>query len=249
MPGLREQLLAARPDDALVRWAVTDASTGDLSVDGAVLVDGRNVAWRGRASRPGERWATGLGDDPRAVAALVEAIAARHEIDGVTVPEAAFAALPPRLRSPDPGHWCYWTRPVGIDGLESGSAKRLLHDDSRIGPLLAHSASAHVFPGDERIIAWYGVERGPELVAVAARLQEASGAAHLVSVCTHPDARGEGLGRMVCAAGIAEATAEGAPMIVLEMYVANDAGRALYSGLGFTERGRYLSGLLDPRAD
>jgi RimJ/RimL family protein N-acetyltransferase len=40
---------------------------------------------------------------------------------------------------------------------------------------------------------------------------------------------------------------EGVPTIFLEMYAGNEAGRRTYSALGFTEVGRYRSGLLsDP---
>ena len=117
-------------------------------------------------------------------------------------------------------------------------------DDDRIAPLLAHSDSAHVFPGDPRLVRWAGVEEDGELVAVAGQVTEPSGAAHLLSVCTHPDHRGRGLAREACTRVMSAAIAHGAPMLVLEMYTANEAGRRAYSALGFVERGRYASGLL-----
>mgnify|MGYP006280969779 CR=1 FL=1 len=175
---------------------------------------------------------------------MVVQLARRHDVDGVTVNESAFGHLPLQLQSPDPGHWCYWTRAAHVAGLDPGHAREFDHADARIAALLKHSTSAHIFPGDDRIVAWYGIEVDGELVAVAGRLREASGAAHLVSVCTHPDLRGRGLAEQVCSAAMLDGIAEGAPMLVLEMYVANDAGRALYSRLGYTEQGRYLSGLL-----
>jgi ribosomal protein S18 acetylase RimI-like enzyme len=42
------------------------------------------------------------------------------------------------------------------------------------------------------------------------------------------------------------AAAAGAPAFVLEMYVANEAGRSTYRRLGFTESRRFRSGLLTP---
>jgi ribosomal protein S18 acetylase RimI-like enzyme len=166
-------------------------------------------------------------------------------VDGVTVPEEAFAALPEHLRSPSPGHWCFWHR--GVDDLpSSGDAVLLDDDDPRIAALLEHSESAHVFPGDPRIVRWAGVLEDDELLSVAGQVTERSGAAHLVSVCTAPAARGRGLAAQACAAVMQAAAGAGAPAIVLEMYVANDAGRRTYERLGFVEAGRYRSGLLNP---
>lgn len=241
---MREALLAARGDDPLVRWSVADRTDGELSLSNGLLVVGRNVAWRGRASRPGEHWVTGLGEDPKVVANLVAELAAQGRTDGITISQDAFTSLPSALQSPDPGHWSYWTRSASPHGLNPQGAHKLDPQDSRIDGLLAHSNSAHVFPGDERVVEWYGVEEGEQLQAVAARMKEPSGAAHLVSVCTDPVSRGKGLAAQVCARALLDAIEDGAPILVLEMYVANEAGRALYTRLGFREQGRYLSGLL-----
>ena len=210
----------------------------------ALIADGDSLAWLGRASRPGEAWITGLGDDPGVVARLVAQLAAEHDIDGITVPEAAFDLLPEGLRSPDPGHWCLWTLDPADADLSSTTAIDLELDDPRIGPLLEHSDSAHIFPGNPRLVRWAGIVDGERLVAIAAQVSETSGAAHLVSVCTDPGYRGRGLARDVCTHLIGRAVAEGAPMIVLEMYVDNEAGRRAYGALGFVEVGRYKSGLL-----
>lgn len=227
-----------RPTDPLVRWVVADEDPP------ALVADGENVAWLGRASRPGEKWVTGLGDDPARVVVLVERLAAEHETDGVTVPDAAFALLPDRLRSPDPGHWCLWTLPPEEVDPAPTTAVDLALDDPRISELLKHSDSAHVFPGNPRLVRWAGVLDGDRLVAVAGQVTERSGAAHLLSVCTDPEYRGRGLAGQACQRIIDLALADGAPMLVLEMYVANAAGRRAYERLGFREVGRYCSGLL-----
>jgi len=210
----------------------------------ALTAEGANLAWLGRASRPGEAWITGLGDDPAVVARLVTAMAAEHEVDGITVPEEVYDLLPEDLRSPDPGHWCLWTLDPAETALGPTTAVGLPLDDPRIGPLLEHSDSAHIFPGDPRLVRWAGILDGERLVATAAQITESSGAAHIVSVCTDPDYRGRGLARDVCTHIMRSAVAEGAPMIVLEMYVANESGRRAYGALGFVEVGRYKSGLL-----
>ncbi len=165
-------------------------------------------------------------------------------MDGVTVAEAAFALLPERLRSPDPGHWCLWVLDPADAVLGTSDAVDVDLDDPRIGPLLAHSDSAHIFPGNPRLVRWAGMLDGDRLVSVAAQVTEESGAAHLVSVCTDPAYRGRGLARHACTRIMQSAIDDGAPMLVLEMYVANEAGRRAYAALGFTEVGRYLSGLL-----
>lgn len=234
-----------RPTDPLVRWLV-DPDKDDLSLGDRLVNDGSNVAWRGRATRPGENWVTGLGEDPARVAALVVGLAETGQVDGVTVPDAVFRVLPEALRSPDPGHWCLWTRPADlpVEAADVAGAVDLALDDPRIAPLLAHSTSAHLFPGNPRIVRWAGVCDGDRLVAVAGQVREKSGAAHLVSVCTDPDYRGRGLAGMACSRVMDAAMAEGAPMLVLEMYVDNPAGRRAYERLGFTEVGRYYSGLL-----
>lgn len=237
-----------RPDDPLVRWMVVPAgvgeTVGDLSVGLEAIAEGGNVAWPGRATRPGERWVTGLGDDPVTVARLVAAMAEQRPVDGVTVTEAAFDALPVDLRSPDPGRWSFWTLDGVDEHLDSQGAVDISLDDPRIGPLLELSDSAHVFPGNPRLVRWAGVEEDGLLVSVAGQVTEQSGAAHLLSVCTLPSARGRGLARRTCSRLIEHARADGAPMVVLEMYTANEAGRRLYSVLGFREQGRYVSGLL-----
>lgn len=227
-----------RPDDPLLRWMGSRRPPPDL------IAEGSNVAWLGRASRVEESWVSGLGDDPVIVARLVEELAGRHPVDGVTVVEGAFELLPPALRSPDPGFWCHWTLDPATAGNVPTTAEELDLDDPRIGPLLEHSDSAHIFPGNERLATWAGVVQDDRLLAVAGLVMEPSGAAHIVSVCTDPEFRGRGLARDACGWLIQTAVAAGAPMIVLEMYTANEAGRRTYSALGFTETGRYASGLL-----
>lgn len=237
-PNLPTRPLQVRPTDPFVRWVVGERQPT------ASLVEGGAIAWLGRASKPGESWITALGDDPAVVAGLVERLDAEHHVDGVTVPEDAFALLPDRLRSPDPGHWCFWMLDPARVELPPTTAVPLALDDARIAPLLAHSESAYLFPGDPSIVRWAGVLDGERLVSVAGQITETTGAAHLVSVCTDPAERGRGRAREACLGVMHAAVQEGAPMLVLEMYVANESGRRLYRALGFTEMARYRSGLL-----
>jgi len=228
-----------RPTDPFVEWVL-----GDLEPD-FFLSDGDNVAFLGPAEKAGEVWVTALGDDPAACAALVERVSESTDVDGVTVPADAFSLLPQHLRSPDPGHWSFWLNDSGTVPTDEGDAIDLPDGDPRIAPLLAHSGSAYIFPGDPRVVRWVGVVEGERLLSVAAQRNERTGAAHLCSVCTDPERRGEGLARHVCARIMRLALAEGAPALVLEMYAYNESGRRTYEALGFREVGRYRSGLLN----
>lgn len=229
-------LLEARPSDPYLRWMVSE---GDAQ---HVLTAATSVAWV--EERPTEIWITALSDDPPVAAELVRILAAKVPVDGVTVPEDAFAFLPPGLQSADHGHWSFWALEAGDLATDPDGAIVLQSDDPRIRPLLVHSPSAYTFPGDTRVARWTGVEERGELLSVAGQIREASGAAHIVSVCTHPDWRGRGLAQAACSKLIVEAFAEGAPAVVLEMYADNEAGRRTYQALGFTEVARFRSGLL-----
>jgi len=235
---MARRLSELRPTDEFIRWVLADEQPD------VVLLEGDCIAWIGGAEMAGEVWVTALGPDAATCARLVEQLGAQQHIDGITVPEDAFALLPAALQSPDHGHWCFWVHDPALVPLGASDAIDLSDDDQRIAALLEHSDSAHIFPGDERIVRWVGVVEGDELISVAAQRMEVTGAAHIVSVCTAPERRGEGLARRACTRIMKLADAEGAPAIVLEMYVANDSGRRTYEVLGFREVGRYRSGLL-----
>lgn len=224
-----------------MRWIVDPRDVG------LIAIDGDHAAWTHSAETAGELWATGLGDDPARVVALVERLDEARPLDGITVPDHVFRALPKHLRSPKHGYWSCWFLDYDADLDRANRAVELPPDDPRIAPLLQHSTSAYVLPGDPRVARWTGVVEDGRLVSVAGQLTEHDGVAHIVSVCTHPDRRGRGLARDVCNAIITSARDEGAPMVYLEMYARNEAGRRTYSALGFVESGTYRSGLLPPR--
>ena len=136
--------------------------------------------------------------------------------------------------------------PAGLT-LPPTTAIELALDDPRIAPLLAHSDSAHIFPGDpgDRALGRRG-RRRPARGGGGPGHASDPGAAHLVSVCTDPRYRGRRLAREACLGIMRAAVAEGAPMLVLEMYAANEAGRRAYGALGFTEAGPVLLGAAAP---
>ncbi|MBK9740248.1 MAG: GNAT family N-acetyltransferase [Actinobacteria bacterium] len=233
-------LLAARPTDPFVRWRVDPEETL------AVAVDGDHVGWTRRSESGTELWGTALGGDPARVARLIERLDAVAALDGVTVPDRAFTALPARLTSPSPGHWSPWFIEPEHVPRDPSAAVDLDPHDPRIDVVLAHSWSAEAFAGDPRVHRWAGVVEGDRVLAVAAERRRSNGAAHLVSVCTIPEVRGRGLAGRACLRLMQRACADGVPVIYLEMYAANESGRRTYGKLGFSEAGTYRSGLLHP---
>jgi len=105
-----------------------------------------------------------------------------------------------------------------------------------------------VFPGD-RPAQWAGIVEGNALLCVAARFDESNGYAHVVSVCTHPRARGRGLAQQAIGLLVERARGEDCRGVMLEMYASNEPARRAYGRMGFAEVGRYKSGLLscEPR--
>lgn len=242
-----ELLQVARPNDHFIRWRV------DPTQIASVVVDGDHAGWvRDAPADPrADGWATVLGDDPNRVTRLVDvlratAMAAGRPVVGLTVEAPVLADLRSDLVPPEHGYWSHWLLlepDLGLLRSATSRARVLTATDPRIDALLTHSPSAHVFSAHP-VSRWAGVEEGEALVAVAAIETTAAGAERLVSVCTHPDERGRGLARDVCALLTLRALDDGAPMVELEMYADNEAARRTYASLGFTELGRYRSGRL-----
>jgi ribosomal-protein-alanine N-acetyltransferase len=110
------------------------------------------------------------------------------------------------------------------------------------------------FPPDER---W-----GPDAIALQLALpgvfglmeprggmilaRTAADEAEVLTLAVRPELRGQGLGRALLDAAIAEARSSGAACMVLEVAVGNKPARRLYERAGFTQVGRrrryYASG-------
>jgi ribosomal protein S18 acetylase RimI-like enzyme len=226
--------------DAYLRWR----AAGELT--DPVLVEDGHVAWcweRDHDAPDGQAWATVVGDDPAVAAALIDRLARLRAFDGVTVRESVVPGLPQRLHPQQPGRWCAWTLDVAeVTWPADPVVVDLDRRDPRIDPLLDHSASAYVRTDDPLVDHWVGVDDGGMLVAVGASHREVSGAAHVVSVCTHPDRRGQGLAKRVVRSLAQRAQTDGAPVVYLEMFADNEAARRVYRRVGFTEHATYVSG-------
>lgn len=232
---MQHPLRQARPADPFLRLRMEDPDIG------AYAMDGDHVALLRGGRKSGEVWVTALGDDHIRILALIDALRG-HGFDGVTVHDHVFEHLPDDLRGPDPGHWSLWEC-TSTDFPPAEQVVRLDPKDPRIDPLLEHSASAYIRAGDPHVVEWRGISDRERLVAVGARLDAAHGRNHLASICTHPDHRGQGLGKQITASLAAEALAAGSNGVWLEMYADNVAAARAYRAVGFTETGRYRSAL------
>jgi GNAT superfamily N-acetyltransferase len=95
-------------------------------------------------------------------------------------------------------------------------------------------------PGPFRINTWrmgrfVGIRREGRLIAMCGERLALEGYTELSGLCTHPDARGAGLGEMLLRRG-GERILEEGDTPFLHAYVSNSAAIALYERMGFTVR-------------
>lgn len=208
-----------------------------------------------RATNDGKPWATILGRD-ETVAVRLTAQLAEYGFAGITsrveVWQELWSTWPGQVATtgqPDCGFWSLWVNAgLAPDNPRSWRpfatephARELALDDPRIRGLLAFSSSAHVFPGDHRIVRWIGIDINGDLVAVAGQITAQGGACEVVSVCTHPDFRGLGLAGECVATLMNSARQDGITTVILEAYTQNSAAAAVYRRVGFSEVARYCS--------
>jgi len=82
---------------------------------------------------------------------------------------------------------------------------------------------------------FWGIKQDGNLVAMAGERMQHAGLAELSGVCTHPDARGRGLGR-VLSAWVASRIAARGDAPYLHAYASNTVAIELYRSLGFVVR-------------
>ncbi len=270
-PSLADRIRSAMPRDDEGARAYLEIGAR-LDAVSSVHVEPGGVAWRSLHATWDRPWIIAMGQDPAAVARCVVALVDDGGLpEGITVERMAFSRLPARIRPVEHWEWDWWfTRSAPPVRAGEALVVALGADDRQIPELLAiASPDAMIRPGDERIRGWWGitsrslgtsgatdsrhdaaaapVPAAPdELVAIAAVTSMRPGIPHLGSVATHPDWRGRGLSRDLCARLTRDALAEGAPAVTLGMHAANRSARAVYSSLGYTVGHRWASGRVTP---
>lgn len=237
-------LLAARPDDAYLRWEVRPDQIRYSAgrADGVVLV--------APSAYHGKLWLTGLGD-PATVAALASsALGAEvgQGIAGISLPDASVGLLPDDQRPDRLERWMWWSVERAPDVADQ-RVQALRPDDQRVPGLLDQSGSVYLRPGDPRAIEWHGLAEGGELLACLAVERHHPQVPHLASVVVDGAARGRGLGRALCGTVTGQLLAAGAPAVSLAMMSDNVPATGLYEGLGFRPGAGFSSGTLPGRRD
>ena len=264
-PSLSDRIRSAVPGGDRGAQAYLDIGAR-LDAVSRVHAERGGVAWRSLHATWDRPWVIAMGQDPTAVARCVMALVEEDgPPEGITVERRAFPHLPAPIRPIEHWEWDWWfttTSPAERAG-ERGVIP-LEPDDPRIPALLAiASPDAMIRPGDPRIRGWWAITTssldlagrsrdpapadppgpaGDLLVAVAAVTSMRPGIPHLGSVATHPQWRGRGLSRDLCARLTRDALGEGAPAVTLGMHAANRSARAVYSSLGYEVGYRWASG-------
>lgn len=89
--------------------------------------------------------------------------------------------------------------------------------------------------GAQRAGTYLGIRFDGMLVGMAGQRMRTEGWTEVSSVCVHPDARRQGLGRALTAAAVSRLR-KGGDEPLLHVRAGNDAGHKLYTGMGFTAR-------------
>ena len=116
-----------------------------------------------------------------------------------------------------------------MDVLDLG----LSHDDEINEFLATASPTASKAAGNPEIITWHGLRDHAGLVCVGAATRWKSGAAHLVSIATHPRGRGRGYAKSVTASLTDMLFRNGEPRVTLGLYADNKPAIAAYTSVGY----------------
>jgi ribosomal protein S18 acetylase RimI-like enzyme len=186
-----------------------------------------------RRYRSGATFAGTRDDAPEDVAALGELIPVGQT---VVFPQADVVVLPANLR-----------RVTEVEAVQMlGRAPFELIEDSRIEPLgwndaeemLALVTLTRPGPFTARALElgrFWGVRQAGRIVAMAGERMSAEGFTELSGVCTHPDVRGQGLGRLMSRYVSGQISAKG-DTAFLHCFAANATAIGLYESIGFAVR-------------
>jgi predicted GNAT family acetyltransferase len=184
-------------------------------------------------------------DEPESLADLAALVPERGSLlllqaDPIVLPPGVFAAdTPPGVQLVAESF-----RPVTRDarivelGPADAPAMLALATLTKPGPFAARTPALGKF---------LGVRDGGALVAMAGERLKHRGFTEISGVCTHPDARGRGLGRALSAAMASTIIARGETPY-LHAYAGNATAIALYESLGFRLRRHVHVALIRRRA-
>lgn len=172
-------------------------------------------------------------DAPEDVAALGELIGPGEV---AVFPQADPVVLPPNLRRVQELEAVQMVATAPFEAFEDARVQPLGLADA--GEMLALATLTKPGPFTLRALAlgrFWGVRLGGRLVAMAGERMSLAGHTELSGVCTHPDLRGQGLGRLVSRYVSGQISARG-DGIFLHGYANNNAAIRLYESIGFRIR-------------
>lgn len=248
MADVRERLLRACAED-YVRVETEDHEIADV-----VLRDGA-VGWTTRHWSHETDWTTVLGPDSEQVAEVARTLVAlsaerSRPTGGLTVSRPAARLVGQVLPWAPSGEWEWWsTRQPPARQRHEDRVVELSPQDPRLAELISRwSPQASVSAGDAVVRRWAGIVAQGRLLVCGADTRRHLQVPHLAGVVTAGSQRGRGYAAAVCARLTRDAMAEGASLVTLSMYSANDAARRTYTRLGFRSRHAFSSGRLAGQA-
>lgn len=243
MEGLREidphELLATSEHPFVRHQLDPDDTVLVLALGEALVVDGNRNRTGPSDGRP-SLWCLG---PPADLARLAHLAVDRVDTPGrVSTEAASYDGLPGAWRFPTEGHW-HWMLTHDQPPAHPLEGSVVEVDDAAAIDALLDVANPGSFarPGSRGVECWLGVPGPDGLLAVGALYRDPSGAGHLRSVTTRPDAAGRGLGTAVSTALTRRALAVSGTA-TLGVYVDNAPALAVYDRLGFRTVVTFRSG-------
>lgn len=189
-------------------------------------------------------FAATIDDTPESLASLAKLAAAG---DMLVFLQADAVALPTGFPSPRIAEAVQMVGQEAVDVADNPRIERLDATDAEAMLDLARLAN----PGPFTVRAldlgrFWGIRNGDRLVAMAGERLRQPGYVEVSGVCTHPDARGQGLARMLSMHVASEIRSRG-DVPYLHAYATNLAAIRLYEAIGFRVRSTMHAATAGPR--
>lgn len=191
------------------------------------------VSGGARRYRSGATFAATYDDAPEDVAALAGLIGAGER---VVFPQADAVVLPPELTAVQQLEAVQMVGAGTFAPIEDGRVEPLGWADAE--EMLALATLTRPGPFTARALElgrFWGVRQAGRIVAMAGERMAADGYTELSGVCTHPDVRGQGLGRLM-SAYVSGQIGEKGDTPFLHCFASNAVAISLYESLGYRVR-------------